>query len=140
MQISNLVPLIKMNVGKLEKDMNRDLMQYGITCSQARVILVLYESADGILSMKELEKTFQVTQQTMLGIVKRLENKNLVERCSDSQDSRIKRIRLTSDGASLGENVYKSFCHTQVKINQALTEKEQDTLRVLLNKLYVSIV
>ncbi|MCD7981158.1 MAG: MarR family winged helix-turn-helix transcriptional regulator [Clostridiales bacterium] len=138
-QLNNLMPLIKMNVGKLEKDMNHDLMQYGITCSQARVIFVLYDSPNGILSMKELEKRFQVTQQTMLGIVKRLENKNLVERCSEPQDTRTKRIRLTADGAALGENVCKSFCQTQVKIDQALTEKEQDTLRVLLNKLYISI-
>ncbi len=138
-KITGLIPLIKMNVANLEKDMNRDLVQYGITCSQARVILILYDSENGILSMKELEKIFQVTQQTMLGIVKRLENKNLVERCPDSSDSRIKRIRLTANGVALGESVYKIFCQTQRKINQALTEKEQDTLRVLLNKLYVSI-
>lgn len=138
-QLNNLVPLIKMNVGKLEKDMNHDLIQYGITCTQARVIFVLYHSAAGILSMKELEKAFQVTQQTMLGIVKRLEMKDLVESCSDLQNMRIKRIRLTESGIALGENVNKIFCQTQRRINQALTEKEQDTLRVLLSKLYVSI-
>ncbi|MCC8081362.1 MAG: MarR family transcriptional regulator [Clostridiales bacterium] len=138
-QINKLIPLIKMNVGKLEKDMNHELMQYDITFSQSRVIILLYDSVYGNLSMKELEKIFQVTQQTMLGIVKRLEKKDLVESYSDPLDMRVKRIHLTESGQNLGKKVYESFHETQTKIDRALTQQEQETLVFLLRKLYVSI-
>ncbi|MCC8029629.1 MAG: MarR family transcriptional regulator [Lachnospiraceae bacterium] len=138
-QFNNLIPLIKMNIGKLEKDMNHELMPYGITFSQSRVIILLYDSAYGSLSMKEMEKTFQVTQQTMLGIVKRLEQKKLVESCADPLDQRVKRIRLTESGQKLGRIVFENFHETQARIDHALTRQEQETLASLLRKLYVSI-
>ncbi len=138
-QLNKLIPLIKMNVGKLERDMNRELMQYDITFSQSRVIILLYDSVYGNLSMKELEKKFQVTQQTMLGIVKRLEKKELVESYSDPLDLRVKRIHLTESGQDMGKKIFESFHETQIKIDQALTQQEQETLTFLLQKLYVSI-
>ncbi|MCD7922344.1 MAG: MarR family transcriptional regulator [Clostridiales bacterium] len=138
-QLNKLIPLIKMNIGKLEKDMNHELTPYGITFSQSRVIILLYDSACESLSMKELEKTFQVTQQTMLGIVKRLEKKNLVESFSYAPDLRVKHIRLTDSGLALGEKVYESVRETQMKIDHALTQQEQEVLASLLRKLYVSI-
>lgn len=46
-------------------------------------------------TFKELEKSFGVSQPTMVGIINRLEHKELVDILADSDDKRIRRAQLT---------------------------------------------
>ena len=48
--------------------------------------------------MKELEHYFQIAQSTVVGIVSRLEKKELVEAFGDSSDKRIKVVHITPSG------------------------------------------
>ena len=101
--MQNFIQILKMINDNVEKITNKQLKEYGITFSQIRIIFVLYRSEKGVYSLKELEKIFDVSQQTMAGIVKRLEVKKLIESLGDSEDKRIKRVQLTDSGRELGK-------------------------------------
>ncbi len=136
-QMETMIPLIKMIVEKLEKKINHDLKEYGITFSQIRIVILLYHSVREDYAMKELEEIFQVSQQTMAGIINRLEKKKLVQSYHDPVDHRVKRIRLTDEGKNMGERVYGQMARNEEWVERSLTAEEREELIRLLQKIYL---
>ena len=87
--------LIKQIHDILEKKGNQEMEMFGITMSQHSVLMFLDCAPDHVLDFKELERKLHVAQSTTAGIVKRLEQKNLVEVVMNLQDRRAKQVRLT---------------------------------------------
>ena len=88
----------------MEKNANRALKEQDITISQSGVLVLLDKKAEKMATFKELEKSFGVSQPTMVGIINRLEHKELVDILADSDDKRIRRAQLTQKGH------YAVFC------------------------------
>lgn len=82
--------LIKQINDILEKKGNQEMEMFGITMSQHSVLMFL-----DILDFKELERKLHVAQSATARIVKRLEQKDLVEVVMNLQDRRAKQVRLT---------------------------------------------
>lgn len=136
-QIYSIIPLLKVINDSIEKRINNELKEYDLTFSQIRVVALLYQSVKENYSMKELEKIFHVSQQTIAGIVNRLEAKEMIGSFSDPEDKRIKRIALTENGRKLGEEAQV------VKVNKIeewilkpLNVEEQEAILSLLKKIY----
>lgn len=122
--MQNLIQILKMINDNVEKITNKQLKEYGITFSQIRIIFVLYRSEKGVYSLKELEKIFDVSQQTMAGIVKRLEVKKLIEILGDSEDKRIKRVQLTDSGRELGKVLLFKMDEVEEKLLSGISQSE----------------
>lgn len=136
----SLAPLIKMINESIEKKMNHELKHYGITCSQLRVLMLLYQSDEGVYSLKELEKQFHISQQAVAGIVKRLESKRLVVGFTDTEDKRIKKIRLTEKGRKLGNDAKHKMNEYENNVSNCLNREEQKQLTGLLKKVCAFVV
>ncbi len=88
--------LIKLVGDTIETTTNQKLKPYDITLSQGRVLSYL-NSRNGLkTSQKMLEEYFKVTHPTMIGILKRLEAKDLIISLVDPDDRRIRNIYLNN--------------------------------------------
>lgn len=104
--------LIKRLNDALGRKANNTLMCNDVTLSQIKVLATISEAADETITLKELEKHFEVKQATMAGIAARLEKNGMIEGFYDSM------IR---------------------ELLKALNDDEKGQLRNLLQKVYDSI-
>ena len=128
--------LIKIINEAFEKRANRILRQYNLTFSQARILICLSLKGNEGHSLKELEKLFHVTQQTVAGTVSRLEEKRLVTAFSEKNDKRIKNVRLTENGKHAIMQVGRELRELEDWLEKGLDLGEQSDIRSLLQKLY----
>lgn len=81
------------------KEFNRDLKQYNLTGVQANVLIYLFfKEKDGDIFQKDIEKHLNLTNPTVTGVVKRLEQKELIKRYCSKDDGRYKCHVLTEKG------------------------------------------
>lgn len=132
--------LIKQINDALEKQANNILRESGLTMSQVAVLIEL-DSAEGKqLHLKALERRFEVAQPTMLGIVRRLEEKDYVTMIPDENDRRMKLVRLSGEGEKKCEYGYTHMNLAESNLLSALNEDEREQFKTLLEKIKKSFV
>lgn len=135
----DIAPLIKMVDEKIEKYINKNMKEYDLTFSQLRIVMFLYQSNITVYCLKELEKNFNVSQQTMAGLIKRLELKGFVRSFNELKDKRVKKVELTEKGKEIGEKIEQKRIETKNWIFSSLTNEEKELLYNLIEKIYNSI-
>ena len=131
--------LIKRLNDALGRKANNTLMCNDVTLSQIKVIATISEAADETITLKELEKHFEVKQATMAGIAARLEKNGMIEGFYDSNDKRIKHVKLTAKGEEICKTARASMDENERELLKALNDDEKGQLRNLLQKVYDSI-
>lgn len=119
----------------MEKNANNALRGEDLTISQSGVLVLLDGKEEKEATFKELEKSFGVSQPTMVGILSRLEQKNLVEILDDPSDKRIRRAHLTKEGADKCKEGYKHMKAAERLLLGSLTEDEKKEFFLLLVKI-----
>ncbi len=118
----------------MEKNANNVLREQDLTISQSGVLVLLDEKEGKIASFKELEKDFGVSQPTMVGILNRLVQKDLVEVLTDSEDKRIRKAHLTKKGSNKCKEGYKHMNSAEEQLLKSLTINEKKEFKRLLLK------
>ena len=118
----------------MEKNANNVLREQGLTISQSGVLILLDEKEGKTATFKELEKDFGVSQPTMVGILNRLVQKDLVEVLTDSEDKRIRKAHLTQKGADKCKEGYKHMNSAEEQLLKSLTNNEKKEFNRLLLK------
>ena len=118
----------------MEKNANNVLREQDLTISQSGVLVLLDEKEGKTASFKELEKDFGVSQPTMVGILNRLVQKDLVEVLTDSEDKRIRKAHLTQKGADKCKEGYKHMNSAEEQLLKSLTDDEKIEFNRLLLK------
>ena len=118
----------------MEKNANNVLREQDLTISQSGVLVLLDEKEGKTASFKELEKDFGVSQPTMVGILNRLVQKDLVEVLTDSEDKRIRKAHLTQKGADKCKEGYKHMNSAEEQLLKSLTDNEKMEFNRLLLK------
>ena len=118
----------------MEKNANNVLREQDLTISQSGVLVLLDEKEGKTASFKELEKDFGVSQPTMVGILNRLVQKDLVEVLTDSEDKRIRKAHLTQKGADKCKEGYKHMNSAEEQLLYSLTNEEKKEFNRLLLK------
>lgn len=123
----------------MEKNANNALRDEDLTLSQSGV-LVLLDGKDGkTASFKELEKSFGVSQPTMVGLLGRLEQKKMIEILSDAGDKRIRKAHLTEKGEEKCREGYTHMREAEKLLLGGLTEEEKREFQRLLLKVRESM-
>lgn len=123
---------IKQIHDRLEKQANNAMRTTDLTIMQVSVLMLLQDTEEQQLSMKELESRLSVAQSTVAGVVSRLEQKGFVEALGDPSDRRIKRVHITPAGEIC---CAEAVCHkeeAEQKLLQGFSQEERDTLGKLL--------
>ena len=128
--------LIKKIHDNLEKKINKSLKDSDLTMSQMEALVILSEQVSRQMSLKALEHELHVAQSTAAGIVSRLEQKGFIEAYGQSDDKRIKNIRITENGMKYCESAAKDMDKVEKELLKKLTEDEKNTLNQLLGKIY----
>ena len=118
----------------MEKNANNVLREQDLTISQSGVLVLLDDKEGKTATFKELEKAFGVSQPTMVGILNRLAQKNLVEVLTDSEDKRIRKAHLTDKGADKCKEGYKHMGLAEERLLKSLTDDEKNEFERLLLK------
>lgn len=128
--------LIKCLAEMLDKNANNNLTECGITFSQMKLLVMLHESGRDSVTMKEIEKYFDLTQATVAGLVVRLEKKELIEGFTDPDDRRIKRVRITPAGRLTCEKSKTAMIDYENWFLKSLSDEERKELMRLMLKIY----
>lgn len=139
MHPEHCAPLIRQINCATEKRINNELRESDLTHAQICLSFVLIEKEEGQCSLKNLEKHLHLAQSTTLGIVKRSEEKGLVECFPDPDDRRSKSVRITQKGIDLCSKIRSDVQNTESWLLAALTPEEQEVFRSLLTKVRNSL-
>lgn len=134
MQAETCAPLIRQINSATEKRINNEMREADLTHAQICLCFALIEQEEGLCSLKNLEKHLRLAQSTTLGIVKRSEEKGLVECFQDPDDRRSKSVRITQKGVDLCSQIRSNIQNTESWLLAALTPEEQEVFLSLLTK------
>jgi DNA-binding MarR family transcriptional regulator len=133
------IQYMKIIVDNMQKMVNRMLQQYDLTFSQLRLLMIVYASGQESCTMKELEQALQISQQTVAGTVRRLEDKDYILALPDSNDKRVKRVTLTESGRDIVKTARGKVIEVNFEILKPLSADEQKELTDLLRKIFLHI-
>ena len=117
----------------LRTNANAHLKQYDMTLSQTRVLRLLHESGES-MQLKQLEQYFEVKHPTMLGILRRMESKGLIEITVNEQDKRSRDVTLLPKGEELCVRLRDHIRQNEVQLVSGFTPEEVETLRSMLER------
>lgn len=108
----------------------------GLQSTEYAVMHALAGQPDG-LRITQLGEDVLITQAGMSRLILRLEKRGLVERVADAADGRAQRIRLTSSGAALQQQVGRDVAR---RITTAMTRALDDTQLATLRDLSLTML
>ena len=123
----------------IEADANRELEQYGLTWSQARVLSFLLNRRDKITIQKDIEDFFEIRHPTVIGILQRMELKGLISSRVDPADKRQRIITVTESALELEQGIEKHRVESEERLTAGMSEPEVAEFKLLLYKIYRNI-
>ena len=123
----------------MEKNLNKDLEDIDLTGMQAHVLIYLYKNRKNIINQRDIEREFELTNPTVNGILKRLENKGFIKRVVSLNDARNKEIMITDKSISLIVEMKKKAKNMENKMTLGITKEELDTFYQVIKKIFNNV-
>lgn len=102
--------------------LDQRLAEHNVTNSQLGVLIILWEKEG--LTQKDMVQTLGIQPASMTFLLKGLEDKKLIRREQDKQDTRINRIYLTAEGWQLKEPCLAIVEEGEAVLRQGFTNEE----------------
>ena len=115
---------------------NAALRPYGVTLSQADVLGFLLHEADGPATLRDVERRFRLSHPTVIGLVRRLEEKGLVRTAPDPDDRRCRRVYPTERAQLLEEALLDALADVRAGMEQGLSPEDERQMLVWLRQIY----
>ena len=127
--------LIKFLNGRITNKVNKNLVKFNLTCVQHEILCFINKNEkERDVFQKDIEKCLKLTNPTVTGIIKRLEEKQMIVRCPSSIDARYKCLHVTEKGKDI---ICKSFKFGSNTIEKQLVNNMTDEeVKVLKDLLY----
>lgn len=110
----------------------------GLTLSQFGILEALLHL--GPLSQGDVTRKLLLSKGNVSVVIAHLEDRGLVERCSDPRDRRQKKLSLTDKGRDLIRSYFPALASEFARVVAVLSPHEQETLTALCRKLGRGIV
>lgn len=130
--------LVRMLAHEMKHYADRKLDEYNVTQEQSHTLGYMYRHKDRGITQNELLKTFKRKGSTVSSTLKGLENKGLIYRMVDPDDSRRKNLKLTQEGMKLVESFVCIFDDIEAILVKDFNESEkqqQDLFERMLNNI-----
>lgn len=131
--------LLREMENEIEKQLNHALKDLDLTMSQAAVLARLLECQEEQMTMKELEKSIQLSQSVTAGIVLRMEQKGCLESFGDPHDKRIKIIKISEQGKIMCDSARKILSDFEKRLLAGFTKDESNLFLNSLGKAFHNI-
>lgn len=119
---------IPMLHNQFKEQMDRLVGKIDLTTSQIHILFYLKGRGDEEVIQKDIEETFNLSNPTVTGIIKRLEAKEFVTRTVSSKDARSKSLHLTEKSIAASEEMKRAMYEANKKVFEGFTEQELDVL------------
>ena len=127
--------LIKFLNGKITNKVNKNLVKFNLTCVQHEILCFINKNEkERDVFQKDIEKCLKLTNPTVTGIIKRLEEKQMIVRCPSSIDARYKCLHVTEKGKDIICKSFKFGSNTIEK--QLVNDMTDEEVKVLKDLLY----
>lgn len=129
---------IKLIHNKLESLKNKGLSKFGLTSTQADVLIYLCLSKQEV-NQRDIEKFFELSNPTVNGILNRLETKGFIRREVLKTDKRVKLVKVTAKAKDLYEQVNESLPCLEKRLRNGITEEEMVLFCQVIGKVFKNI-
>lgn len=123
----------------IERVLNQEMAELGITYTQATVIGYLNMNKDSEICQKDIEHGLGLTHPTVSSILNRLEEKNLILTEPLESDRRYKKIVLTDKSSAMTFAIKEKIKKIEDKLFGGLSKEEVETLSHAINTLIINI-
>ena len=111
---------------------NNAMSELGLTLAQIRVLGYIYSRGNKKTAQKDIETFLSVSHPTVVGLLKRLEKKGLIRFEADSDDRRVKNIRLTEKEHALRDEMNSRHRKLGAVLTNGMSEQDKQELNRLL--------
>ena len=118
------------------KRADNNLKRIGITFAQHHTMIYLIHQENHEAPLKQLESHFRVSQATMAGIIKRMEERGLITSFTSPTDKRIKLVKLTSKAEDICKQTKIYMQENEQKMRSLYTDEELVLFDEFLNRLF----
>lgn len=122
-----------------ESVMNKDLKKFDITLAQVDVLLFLYSKRNCSVSNRDIEKHFKLTNPTVTGLIKRMEEKGFITRECSCIDGRSKVIEITPKSVEICKELSENIRKRDRELLRGFTQEQGEELFILMNKVYKNL-
>ncbi|WP_026490525.1 MarR family winged helix-turn-helix transcriptional regulator [Butyrivibrio sp. XBB1001] len=114
--------------------LNKQLRDEDMTFSQMILVSYLWENKDKKVTQKDISQALQIKHPTTIGLLKRLEDKEMVKVVVDPDNRKYRNIAITSKGEEfIIRSKERRSVNNQVLVD-GLSDEEITQLRYLLDK------
>ncbi len=123
----------------LQINANEYLKKYDLTFSQMHILLFIAMKNNGSVQQKEIEQYFDLKHPTVVGLLKRLEKKNLLEVRENPDDRRSNIVVVTEQSRSIVKEMIESRDYADRLLTQNLSVEQTEELKKLLRIIYMTL-
>ena len=123
----------------LTRNMNNQLKKLDITDSQMRTLMYLLKRRDETVIQKDIERFLGLKHSTVIGLLHRMEKKELVRVEINAKDHRCRSVRLCEKAFKIGGEIEKARQIHEAEITKNLTPDQVDELKKLLRIVCLSV-
>lgn len=117
---------------KFQRRMNYNLASENLTLTQINLLSFLLDHKSEKITQKDIVEKMEIKHTTVIGLLKRLEEKGLVRTVVDEQNKKYRNILLTPDALKVEKEIYAHRREMDELIVKNLTEEEVKELYRLL--------
>lgn len=130
---------IKMLNTAVERMMNQEMSELGLTYTQTTVIGYLIENRDRDVCQKDIEYHLGLTHPTVSSILSRMETNGLI--CTQPLDSdhRYKRIMLTDKSVELSKRIDSKYHSAKEKLFADVSPVQRELMNVTMKLMLKNI-
>ena len=119
---------------------NNELKELDLTFSQMEVITFLIENKDKKIYQKDIERYFNLSHPTVIGLLKRLQTKELISINISSEDRRKRNIELTDKVFDIKEKMNYKMKEMEKYVRRFLDDDELTELERLLKIICENVI
>lgn len=122
----------------IRRTADADMQSMQLTIAQSHVLWFLRFMGRKV-SQKDIEEHLHVTHPTVIGLLKRLEEKDFIRMERDETDRRMKNVYLTEKADALFEEMQQKREHIERQILEGFEAEEAERLREYLDRIIVNL-
>lgn len=123
----------------IERLLNRELAEYGITYTQATVIGYLNQNFSKDIFQKDIEYNLGLTHSTVSLLLGRMEEKKMVLIQTSATDRRYKKVILTDKALDISERIHIKICQITDMLFKGISVEEQEQINLTMKKMITNI-
>ncbi len=131
--------LIKCITNEYEKQLTKMLSSIGITSSQCAVLNFLLETEKESVNQKDIEEHLNLSNPTVTGLLKRLDEKGYVLIVQSEKDKRRKNVHLTEKAYDIQKRIENDRKKIDRMLLRKMRKNEVESLYLSLEKMLYNI-